>query len=125
MQANSMIRYILRQRNANAIYALASQANSAFVLRPFAVRFASTDDERTIGSTTTGWDKLQYPQQELLVIHRKAAKIEAPQLERRRRIHLFKIIIAIGATVVSLAIVLTFILLAIPYDNVTIGSGWI
>jgi hypothetical protein len=49
---------------------------------------------------TTGWDRFQFPQHESLQIMRRAAQTEDAKIERRRRIQLFKIIVAIGAVIV-------------------------
>jgi len=62
-------------------------------------RLASTEENYV----STGIHEARYPQQEMMEIHRRAKKHEDVKLERRRRIGLIKILMAIGAYVCALA----------------------
>ena len=46
---------------------------------------------------TTGWNKAKWPQQEMMDIHRRAMKNEAPGLERRRQLAVLKVLIGVAA----------------------------
>jgi hypothetical protein len=66
---------------------------------------------------STGVHHARYPQQEMLEIHRRHAKIEDAKLERRRRIGLVKIAIAAGGMVMGgISVILFFYFLVVfPY----------
>ena len=74
-------------------------------------------------TATTGWEKARYPQEELVEMHRRAAKTEDPKLERRRRLHFVKLIIAIGASFVGPLSLLTAILMWGRHD-ITYHGIW-
>ena len=57
---------------------------------------------------STGIHEARFPQQEALEIHRRAARSEDPKYERRRRIGLVKIGLAIGAHAAFIVAVFLF-----------------
>ena len=57
---------------------------------------------------TTGVHQARFPQQEMLEIHRRNAKLEDAKYERRRRIGLVKIVIGIGMLICSYMSVILF-----------------
>ena len=65
---------------------------------------------------TTGWNKAKWPQQEMMEIHRRAAKIEPPGLERRRQFAVLKVALAIGAGAVAYIIFGCLVIMFFPWD---------
>jgi len=71
---------------------------------------------RQAPQVTTGWNKAKWPQQEMMEIHRRAAKIEGPALDRRRQFGALKVLVSIGACLVAFIIFGLSFLMIMPWD---------
>lgn len=101
--ANLMVRMVLQNKSQYLTLARSARSISTSSCSRSSVpttQVASSDSHGP-PTATTGWDKARYPQEELLEIHRRAARTEDPALERRRRLYFVKLIIAIGAAYVT------------------------
>jgi len=128
--ASNLARLLVHQRINRNAFCVASQAlRSLNPSATIAARCQST--QPAVRETTTGWDKARFPQQEMLEIHRRAAKhSEDPRLERRRQIALLKVLITVGAGIGAFLILAVFMIFIgafdfdAPWDTVYIWTPW-
>ncbi|KAI1287107.1 hypothetical protein HDE_10694 [Halotydeus destructor] len=101
MQSSFILRSCLSQRNNKNVISLAKHLLRSPVIKSSALSFRPMSGN-ALPEKTTGWNQLQYPVNDMLKMHWKAAITEDKTLERRRRIHLLKLVVATGVVAVGI-----------------------
>lgn len=100
----SMITYLARQHRSNLLCLtqrlVASRCWQSTQPAAAAAEGSGSPSPSDLPFVSTGIHYGRYPHEDLREIHKRTSKIEDPKYERRRRIHLVKIVAAIGVVAV-------------------------